>query len=81
MTFCYQKLTCFHGGEERGGSLRDYQAYWQKCVPCQRLRWNPWRNAAIRRGLARDVDRFVAVSDEGIYIRLERPADGRPSGQ
>lgn len=64
MTFCYQKLTCFHGGEERGGSLRDYQAYWQKCIPCQRLRWNPWRNATIRRGLARDVDRFVAVSDE-----------------
>jgi glycosyltransferase involved in cell wall biosynthesis len=64
MTFCYQKLTCFHGGEQRGGSLRDYQAYWQKCIPCQRLRWNPWRNAAIRRGLARDVDRFVAVSDE-----------------
>lgn len=64
MTFCYQKLTCFHGGEERGGSLRDYQAYWQKCIPCQRLRWNPWRNAAIRRGLARDVHRFIAVSDE-----------------
>jgi len=64
MTFCYQKLTCFHGGEERGGSLRDYQAYWQKCIPCQRLRWNPWRNASIRRVLARDVDRFVAVSNE-----------------
>jgi glycosyltransferase involved in cell wall biosynthesis len=64
MTFCYQKLTCFHGGEERGGSLRDYRAYWQKCIPCQRLRWNPWRNAGIRRVLARDVDRFVAVSDE-----------------
>ncbi len=64
MTFCYQKLTCFHGGEEHGGSLRDYQAYWQKCIPCQRLRWNPWRNAAIRRVLARDVHRFVAVSDE-----------------
>jgi glycosyltransferase involved in cell wall biosynthesis len=64
MTFCYQKLTCFHGGEERGGSLRDYRAYWQKCIPCQRLRWNPWRNASIRKALARDVDRFVAVSDE-----------------
>ena len=64
MTFCYQKLTCFHGGEERGGSLRDYRAYWQKCIPCQRLRWNPWRNASIRGRLERDVDRFVAVSDE-----------------
>jgi phosphatidylinositol alpha-1,6-mannosyltransferase len=64
MTFCYQKLTCFHGGEEHAGSLRDYQAYWQKCIPCQRLRWNPWRNVAIRRVLARDVHRFVAVSAE-----------------
>lgn len=64
MTFCYQKLTCFHGGEARGGELRDYTAAWQKCVPCQRLRYNPWRNAAIRRVLARDVDRFTVVSDE-----------------
>ncbi|MBL8862863.1 MAG: glycosyltransferase family 4 protein [Planctomycetes bacterium] len=70
MTFCYQKLTCFHGGPERGGTERDYPAYWQKCIPCQRLRWNPWRNAAIRRVLARDVQRFTVVSDElGAAIR------------
>jgi glycosyltransferase involved in cell wall biosynthesis len=70
MTFCYQKLTCFHGGEEHGGNLRDYEAYWQKCIPCQRLRYNPWRNAAIRRVLARDVHRFTVVSDElGRVIR------------
>lgn len=73
MTFCYQKLTCFHGGEQHGGQLRDYQAYWQKCIPCQRLRYNPWRNAAIRRILARDVDRFTVVSDElGAAIRANR---------
>jgi glycosyltransferase involved in cell wall biosynthesis len=64
MTFCYQKLTCFHGGEEHGGTLRDYQANWQKCVPCQRLRWRPDRNARIRAVLARDVQRFTAVSEE-----------------
>jgi len=64
MTFCYQKLTCFHGGEIAGGLQRDYSAYWQKCIPCQRLRWNPWRNAAIREVLARDVHRFTVVSDE-----------------
>ena len=70
MTFCYQKLTCFHGGEAHGGRDRDYRAYWQKCVPCQRLRWNPWRNASIRERLARDVDRFTVVSDElGTAIR------------
>jgi glycosyltransferase involved in cell wall biosynthesis len=73
MTFCYQKLTCFHGGEKHDGSLRDYGAYWQKCVPCQRLRWNPWRNAAIRKVLARDVHRFVAVSSElATAIRANR---------
>lgn len=70
MTFCYQKLTCFHGGEAAGGLERDYAAYWQKCIPCQRLRYNPWRNAAIRRVLGRDVDRFTVVSDElGTVIR------------
>jgi glycosyltransferase involved in cell wall biosynthesis len=73
MTFCYQKLTCFHGGEEHGGSLRDYAAYWQKCIPCQRLRYNPWRNAAIRRVLARDVHRLTVVSDElGRVLRANR---------
>ncbi len=73
MTFCYQKLTCFHGGEEHGGELRDYAAYWQKCIPCQRLRYNPWRNAAIRRVLARDVHRLTVVSDElGRVLRANR---------
>ena len=73
MSFCYQKLTCFHGGEKHGGALRDYEAYWQKCVPCQRLRWNPWRNAAIRAILARDVDRLTVVSDElGTVLRANR---------
>ena len=92
MTFCYQKLTCFHGGPEREGSLRDYEAYWQKCIPCQRFRWNPWRNAAIRKVLARDVHRFVAVSAElaeairANRIRVDRtihnairPREDRPS--
>jgi len=73
MTFCYQKLTCFHGGEAQGGALRDYAAYWQKCIPCQRLRYNPWRNARIRSVLARDVHRFTVVSDElGAVIRANR---------
>lgn len=64
MTFCYQKLTCFHGGEAHGGTLRDYPAHWSKCIPCQRLRYNPLRNRAIRALLARDVHRFTVVSDE-----------------
>lgn len=64
MTFCYQKLTCFHGGPEKGGLERDYQARASKCVPCQRLRFRPGRNAAIKRVLDRDVHRFTVVSEE-----------------
>ena len=64
MTFCYQKLTCFHGGEQHGGKLRDYRAYWQKCIPCQRGRFRPGRNRAIRRVLESDVHRLTVVSDE-----------------
>lgn len=70
MTFCYQKLTCFHGGEAEGGTLRDYPARWSKCIPCQRLRYRPGRNGLIRRVLERDVHRFTVVSDElGTAIR------------
>jgi glycosyltransferase involved in cell wall biosynthesis len=73
MSFCYQKLTCFHGGAEQGGRLRDYAAYWQKCIPCQRLRFRPGRNAAIRRVLERDVQRLTVVSDElGVVLRANR---------
>ncbi len=71
MTFCYQKLDCFHGGPENGWGLKDYRAYWQKCIPCQRLRYRPGRNTAIREVLARDVDRFTVVSDElGLAVRM-----------
>ncbi len=73
MVFCYQKLTCFHGGEEHHGELRDYQAYAGKCVPCQRLRFRPGRNRVIRGVLERDVHRFTVVSDElGTAIRANR---------
>ena len=64
MTFCYQKLDCFHGGEEHQWKLKQYQAHWTKCIPCQRFRFRPGRNRAIRRILAADVDRFTAVTDE-----------------
>lgn len=63
MTFCYQKLTCFHGGEAKGGEENDVVARTSKCLPCQRLRFRPGRNAAIRKVLGRDVHRFTAVSD------------------
>lgn len=64
MTFCYQKLTCFHGGEEARGEKRDYAAHWSKCIPCQRLRYRPGRNGRIRAVLERDVDQLTTVSHE-----------------
>ncbi|MFN0205429.1 MAG: glycosyltransferase family 4 protein, partial [Planctomycetota bacterium] len=62
MTFCYQKLNCYHGGEEAGGLLRDYAARWQKCIPCQRFRYFPPRNAMIRKVMNESVDVKIAVS-------------------
>ncbi|MEM6572062.1 MAG: glycosyltransferase, partial [Planctomycetota bacterium] len=64
MTFCYQKLTCFHGGEEHGGTLDDVVARSSKCIPCQRFRFRPGRNRRIREVLERDVDVVTVVSDE-----------------
>jgi glycosyltransferase involved in cell wall biosynthesis len=64
MTFCYQKLDCFHGGKEHQWEQRDYKAHWSKCIPCQRFRYRPGRNKAIREVLAETVDRFTVVTDE-----------------
>ncbi len=64
MTFCYQKLTCFHGGEAHGGQLDDVVARASKCIPCQRLRFRPGRNRRILKVLQEDVHRVTAVSDE-----------------
>ncbi|MEE8467605.1 MAG: glycosyltransferase family 4 protein, partial [Planctomycetota bacterium] len=63
MTFCYQKLTCFHGGEKHGGKLFDIQARASKCIPCQRFRFRPGRNRSIREVLGEDVQRLTVVSD------------------
>jgi len=63
MTFCYQKLTCFHGGEAHGGRLFDVEARLAKCIPCQRLRFRPGRNRRILEVLQRDVDAVTVVSD------------------
>ena len=63
MAFCYQKLTCFHGGEAQGGRGWDVTARFGKCLACQRFRFRPGRNRVIRRVLGRDVHRVTAVSD------------------
>jgi glycosyltransferase involved in cell wall biosynthesis len=63
MTFCYQKLTCFHGGEAHGGKLFDVEARLSKCIPCQRFRFRPGRNQRILEVLRRDVDAVTVVSN------------------
>lgn len=70
MTYCYQKLDCFHGGEENDWAKKEYGAHWSKCIPCQRLRYRPGRNAAIRKVIEGTVNRFTVVSDElGVAVR------------
>jgi len=64
MTFCYQKLDCFHGGEAHRWEGRDYKAHWSKCIPCQRFRYRPDRNRLIRKVLEETVDRFTTVTEE-----------------
>ena len=68
MTFCYQKLDCFHGGEKHDFARKDYRAHWSKCIPCQRFRFRPGRNAAIRAVLEATVDRFTVVTDEQAVV-------------
>ena len=65
MTFCYQKLTCFHGGEEHGRDAARLPAPTgrsaSRASACASARA---ATARIRRVLARDVHRFTVVSDE-----------------
>jgi glycosyltransferase involved in cell wall biosynthesis len=51
MTFCYQKMNCFHGGASAGGRGTDLMARVGKCWSCQGWRYLPGRNRAIRRAL------------------------------
>jgi glycosyltransferase involved in cell wall biosynthesis len=64
MPVCHQKMFCHLDERLRPGDPVVYRNGPVKCALCVRGRYNPFRNAAIRRVLARDVDRLVAVSDE-----------------
>ncbi|RKY21498.1 MAG: hypothetical protein DRQ55_04180 [Planctomycetota bacterium] len=63
MPFCHQKLFCQLDERIHPGDEIHYRAG-LKCALCVKARWNPFRNAAIRRTLRRDVDRLLAVSPE-----------------
>lgn len=64
MPFCHQKLFCHLDERLHPGDEVQYKAGPLKCAVCVRGRWNPRRNATIRRVFERDVDRLVAVSHE-----------------
>ncbi len=64
MPVCHQKMFCHLDERLVPGDPVRYRNGPIKCALCVRGRWNPFRNAAIRRVLRRDVDRLVAVSDE-----------------
>jgi len=64
MPVCHQKMFCHLDERLRPGDPVRYRNGPIKCALCVRGRYNPLRNRTIRRVLARDVDRLVAVSDE-----------------
>src|SRR5262249_44845082 len=65
MPVCHQKMFCHLDERLVPGDPVVYRNGPVKCALCVRGRYNPFRNGAIRRVLRRDVDRIVAVSDEG----------------
>jgi glycosyltransferase involved in cell wall biosynthesis len=64
MPVCHQKMFCHLDERLAPGDRPHYRNGPIKCALCVRGRYNPFRNGTIRRVLARDVDRLVAVSDE-----------------
>jgi glycosyltransferase involved in cell wall biosynthesis len=65
MPFCFQKMFCFVGPHlDPAGPPISFKAPMPRCIPCARLRYNPFRNPWIRWHLRRHVSRIVAVSDE-----------------
>ncbi len=64
MPVCHQKMFCHLDERLRPGDPVVYRNGPVKCALCVRGRYNPFRNRTIRKVLARDVDRLVAVSDE-----------------
>ena len=55
LLFCCLKFICTDG-------TVDFRQRWFNCAKCQRLRWNPLRNAAIRRQMDAHVDHLFAIS-------------------
>ncbi|MGQ0552201.1 MAG: glycosyltransferase family 4 protein [Planctomycetota bacterium] len=63
MPVCHQKMFCHLDERLQPGDPVVYRNGPLKCALCVRGRYNPFRNRTIRRVLARDVTRLVAVSD------------------
>ncbi len=72
MPFCFQKMFCFVNEDLRpGGPPISFKAPSWRCARCARLRFNPFRNAWIRRHVRRHVTRLLAVSPEMRRALLE----------
>jgi len=63
MPVCHQKLFCHLDERLRPGDPVRYRNGPLKCAVCVKGRYNPRRNGRIKKVLAQDVDRLVAVSD------------------
>ena len=55
LLFCCIKFICSDGRV-------DFRQRWFNCAKCQRLRWNPLRNEAIRSQMTAHVDHLFAIS-------------------
>ncbi len=64
MPVCHQKLFCHLDERLEPGDPVPYRNGLLKCAVCVRGRFNPLRNGRIKKVLASDVDRLLAVSDE-----------------
>lgn len=71
MPVCHQKMFCHLDERIVPGDQVRYANGPVKCALCVRGRYNPFRNAAIRRLVARDVDALVAVSEEMARLLLD----------
>ncbi len=55
LLFCCIKFICTNGAV-------DFRQRWFNCAKCQRFRWNPLRNTAIRARMEGQVDHLFAIS-------------------
>ena len=71
LLFCCIKFIC-------SGGRVDFRQRWFNCAKCQRFRWNPARNAAIRRQMTTHVDHVFVISQAHCRRRCGPTATAAP---